>query len=135
MAYEFDHVHLKSHDPGETADWYVKAFGFKIAKDWVRSRGDRFIRCETPDGAIVNISGARTSEKMGDGDADAHWGIEHFGIKVDNIDSEIERLTGLGAELMEGPIDVPPADSPVGGLRIAFIKAPVDVRIEIMQYG
>ena len=129
MAYEFDHVHLKSADPGATADWYVKAFNFKIVSDAVRTYGDRFVRCETPDGIVVNISGARTDEKMGDGDAGAHWGLEHFGIKVDDINAEIERLTGLGAELMEGPIDVP------NGPLIAFIKAPVDVRIELLQWG
>ncbi len=128
MAYEFDHVHLKSADPGATADWYVKAFNFKIVSDAVRTYGDRFVRCETPDGIVVNISGARTDEKMGDGDAGAHWGLEHFGIKVDDMNAEIERLTGLGAELMEGPIDVP------NGPLIAFIKAPVDVRIELLQW-
>jgi len=130
MAYEFDHVHIKSAEPGATADWYVKAFDFKIVSDAVRIWGDRFIRCETTDGAIINISGARTNEKMGEGDGGAHWGIEHFGIKVDDIDYEIERLTGLGAKLLEGPVDVPGV-----GLRIAFIKAPADVRIEIMQYS
>ena len=128
MAYEFDHVHLKSADPGATADWYVKAFNFKIVSDAVRTYGDRFVRCETPDGIVVNISGARTDEKMGDGDAGAHWGLEHFGIKVDDMNAEIERLTGLGAELMEGPIDVP------NGPLITFIKAPVDVRIELLQW-
>ena len=46
---------------------------------------------------------------------------------VVDMDAEIERLKGLGADLMEGPIEVP------GGPRIAFIKAPDDVRIEIMQ--
>jgi catechol 2,3-dioxygenase-like lactoylglutathione lyase family enzyme len=127
MAYEFDHVHLKSPDPGATADWYVKAFNFKIVSDAVRVYGDRFIRCETPDGIVVNISGARTNEKMGEGDAGAHWGLEHFGIKVDDIDVEIERLTGLGAKLIEGPIDVP------DGRRIAFIKVPHDVRLELLQ--
>jgi predicted enzyme related to lactoylglutathione lyase len=130
MAYEFDHVHLKSPEPGTTADWYVKAFNFKILTDAVRPYGDRFIRCETQGGTIVNISGARTAEKMGDGDASAHYGIEHFGIKVDDIEYEIERLGGLGAKLMEGPVDVPGV-----GLRIAFIKVPVDVRVEIMQYS
>ena len=128
MAYEFDHVHLKSADPAATADWYVKAFNFKIVSDSVRIYGDRFIRCETTNGVVVNISGARTDETMGDGDANAHWGLEHFGIKVDDIDAEIERLTGLGATLMEGPIDVP------NGPLIAFIKAPVDVRIELLQW-
>ena len=128
MAYEFDHVHLKSADPAATADWYVKAFNFKIVSDSVRIYGDRFIRCETTNGVVVNISGARTDETMGDGDANAHWGLEHFGIKVDDLNAEIERLTGLGARLMEGPIDVP------NGPLIAFIKAPVDVRIELLQW-
>ena len=128
MAYEFDHVHLKSPDPKETADWYVTAFNFKIVSDTVRVYGDRFIRCETPDGIVVNISGARTDEKMGDADASAHWGLEHFGIKVDDIDAEIQRLTGMGAGLMEGPVDVP------DGPRIAFIKAPGGVRIELLQH-
>ena len=128
MAYEFDHVHLKSEDPGTTADWYVKAFNFKIIKDSVRTFGDRFIRCESSDGTIINISGARTNEQMGNGDSNAHWGLEHFGIKVANMKEEIERLEKLGAKLLEGPIQVP------NGPLIAFIKAPIDVRIELLQY-
>ena len=128
MAYEFDHVHLKAVDPGAAADWYVRAFDFKIISDAVRLWGDRFLRCQTPDGTVVNISGARTDEKMGDSDGSAHWGLEHFGMKVDDIDSEIGRLTGLGAQLMEGPVSVP------NGPRIAFIKAPGGVRIELLQY-
>ena len=127
MAYEFNHVHLKTPDPEQTANWYVKAFNFKIVSDTVRPWGDRFIRCETPDGTTVNISGARTNERMGDGDAGAHWGLEHFGLDVADLEAEIERLMGLGAELLEGPIDVP------NGPLIAFIKAPVDVRIELLQ--
>ena len=127
MAYEFNHVHLKAPDPKKTADWYVRAFNFHIVSDTVRSLGDRFIRCQTPDGAVINISGARTGEQMGGGDATVHWGIEHFGLNVDDMDAEIERLKGFGAELMEGPSNVP------NGPRIAFIKAPDDVRIELLQ--
>ena len=128
MDYEFDHVHLKAVDPGAAADWYVRAFDFRIISDAVRLWGDRFVRCETSDGTVVNISGARTDEKMGDADASAHWGLEHFGIKVDDIDAEIARLTGLGAQLMEGPVSAP------NGPRIAFIKAPGGVRIELLQH-
>lgn len=127
MAYEFNHVHLKAPDPEETANWYVKVFGFRIISDVVREFGDRFIRCETSDGVVVNISGARTNESMGGGDANAHWGIEHFGITVDDVEAEIERLKGHGAELLDGPIQTQ------AGPKIAFIKAPDDVRIEILQ--
>ncbi len=127
MAYEFNHVHLKAPDPEKTANWYVKAFNFTIVSDTVRPVGDRFLRCRTPDGVAVNISGARTKEQMGGGDATVHWGLEHFGLNVDDMDAEIERLEALGAELMEGPIDTGT------GLRIAFIKAPDDVRIELLE--
>ena len=127
MTYKLNHVHVKASDPGQAADWYVKAFNFEIFRDTVRDMGDRFIQCRTADGVGVNISGARINEKLGDGDASAHWGLEHFGIEVDDMDAEIERLKALGAELLEGPIQSP------NGQRVAFIKVPGDVRIELMQ--
>jgi len=128
MSYSFNHVHLKSSDPGKTADWYVEAFGFEIVNDEnPRPQGDRFIRCRTKDGVAINISGARTGESMGEGDATAHWGLEHFGIEVDDIEAELKRLEGLGAEVLEGPTRT------ATGLSIAFIQTPDDVRIEVMQ--
>ncbi|MBA26968.1 MAG: hypothetical protein CL749_07615 [Chloroflexi bacterium] len=128
MSYSFNHVHLKSSDPGKTADWYVEAFGFEIVNDEnPRPQGDRFIRCRTKDGVAINISGARTGELMGEGDATAHWGLEHFGIEVDDIEAELKRLEELGAEVLEGPTRT------ATGLSIAFIQAPDDVRIEVMQ--
>ena len=128
MSYSFNHVHLKSSDPGKTADWYVEAFGFEIVNDEnPRPQGDRFIRCRTKDGVAINISGARTGESMGEGDATAHWGLEHFGIEVDDIEAELKRLEGLGTEVLEGPTRT------ATGLSIAFIQAPDDVRIEVMQ--
>ena len=127
MAYEFNHVHLKAPDPEITANWYVRAFDFRIVSDTVRHFGDRFIRCRTADGIAVNISGARTNEQMGEGDAAPHWGLEHFGLNVDDMDAEIERLEGLGAQVMEGPIVMP------DGRRITFIKVPNEVRVELIE--
>ena len=127
MAYKFNHVHLKAPDPEKTANWYVKAFNFRITSDTTRVFGDRFIRCEMPDGTAMNISGARTDEQLEDGNANAHWGLEHFGVNVDDIEAEIRRLEGLGAKLMEGPFETP------NGPRIAFIKAPDDTRIELLE--
>ena len=30
MPYRINHIHLKSPDPRKTAEWYEKAFAFKI---------------------------------------------------------------------------------------------------------
>jgi len=127
MAYEFNHLHLRAPDPEKTANWYVKAFDFRIIDDTTRDTGMRFIRCQTTDGTRVNISSVPTNETLGAADASPHWGLEHFGLNVDNLDAELERLKSLEVEVVDGPRDGP------NGMRIAFIKVPGDVRIELMQ--
>ena len=130
MPYRINHIHLKSPDPRKTAEWYVTAFNFKIMSDDVRVFGDRFIRCQSEDGGMaVNISGARTDERLGPGDASAHHGLEHFGFDSQDLETDIRRLEGLGAHLLEGPIQIP------NGPRIAFMRAPDDTRVELIQGG
>jgi predicted enzyme related to lactoylglutathione lyase len=128
MPFRINHIHLKASDPKQTADWYVSAFNFKIVNDEVRSFGDRFIRCQSEDGGMaVNISGARSGETLGPGDANPHEGLEHFGLDTADIDADIARLEKMGAVKMEGPIQMP------NGGKIAFIKAPDNVRLELIQ--
>ena len=128
MPYKINHIHLKAPDPRKTADWYTKAFNFKIVSDETRVFGDRFVRCQTEDGGMmVNISGARTGETLGGGDASAHHGLEHFGFDSEHLETDIARLEKLGAKLLEGPIQNP------GGARIAFLRAPDDCRVELVE--
>jgi lactoylglutathione lyase len=128
MAFRINHIHLKAPDPRRTADWYVRAFNFKILSDETRVFGDRFVRCVSEDGGIaVNISGARTGERLGPGDATAHHGLEHFGFDSADLEADIARLEKLGCPLLEGPIQVP------NGPRIAFMRAPDDTRIELIE--
>ena len=128
MPYKITHIHLKAPDPRKTADWYTKAFNFKIVSDETRVFGDRFVRCQTEDGGMmVNISGARTGETLGGGDASAHHGLEHFGFDSAGLEADITRLEGLGARLLEGPIQIP------NGPRICFMWAPDDVRVELIE--
>src|SRR5918999_4904314 len=125
MGYRINHIHLKSPDPKKTADWYVKAFAFQITSDETRVFGDRFLRCKSADGGInVNISGARTNEKMGKGDASPHYGLEHFGFDSTDVEADIARLTGLGAMLLEGPTQLP------NGGRLPVLPGPHDTRPE-----
>jgi lactoylglutathione lyase len=128
MAFRINHIHLKASDPRKTAEWYEKAFKFKIVGDDTRVFGDRFIRCQSEDGGMaINISGARTNERLGPGDAMPHHGLEHFGFDSEHLETDIARLEGFGAKLLEGPIQNP------GGARIAFLRAPDDVRVELVE--
>ena len=128
MPYRINHIHLKAPDPRKTAEWYVTAFNFTILSDDVRVFGDRFIRCRSEDGGMmVNISGARTNERLGPGDALPHHGLEHFGFDSSGLEADIRRLEGLGARLLEGPIQIP------NGPRIAFLRGPDDTRLELIE--
>ena len=127
MLYLVNHIHLKSEDPKASADWFVKAFNVKIISDTTRDVGDRFIVTHSEGGLAINISGARTGETLGPADADAHLGLEHFGFDSDDIDADLARLEGLGATIKEPPRETAP------GTKIAFIAAPGDVRIELIQ--
>jgi lactoylglutathione lyase len=125
--YKINHIHLKSSDPKSTANWWVKAFNFKIKSDTTRSFGDRFIMCESEGGLAVNISNERTGETLGQGDSNPHFGLEHFGLDSDDIDSDIGKLVSMGAILAEGPFSLD------DGRKIAFLKVPGDVRVELIQ--
>ena len=127
MPFIVHHIHLKSSDPKATADWFVEAFNVEIVADDVRPVGDRFIKTMTEGGLTINISGERTGETLGPADPEPHYGLEHFGFNTDDMDADLERLQGLGAELKEGPIV-----NAAGGA-IAFIAAPGGIRIELIK--
>ncbi|HJM89406.1 MAG TPA: VOC family protein [Dehalococcoidia bacterium] len=127
MAFAINHIHLKSQDPGKTADWWVQAFDFKILSDEEREGGLRFLRCESTNGVTVNISGFPEGATFGSGDASLHEGLEHFGLDSENLEADIARLEAMGAKLLDGPIEG------AGTIRICFMQAPDDVRIELIQ--
>ena len=127
MPFNVNHIHLKSDDPKKTADWFVEAFNVQITSDSVRLVGDRFITTMTEGGLAINISSERTDEKLGPADADPHYGLEHFGFDTDDMNGDIARLESMGAVLKEGPINN------CGGVTIAFIAAPGDIRIELIH--
>ena len=128
MPFRINHIHIKAIDPRKAAEWWVRAFNFKIVGDDTRVFGDRFVRCLTEDGAMaVSISNARTNETLAPGTASAHFGLEHLAIDTQSIEADIARLVDLGAKLQEGPTKAP------NGVKFAFLTAPDDVRLELVE--
>ena len=128
MSIKFHHLHLKARNPEETAAWYERGFNFTITEKSKRQTGDVFILCRTPDGTTVVISGEKTGETLGRGDAGTHLGLEHFAVASDDFDRDLAHLKSLGAPLLEEPHTTP------AGIRFAFIQGPDDVRIELMYF-
>jgi len=58
-----------------------------------------------------------------------YMGLDHFGLTVDNIDAAVTELKAKGVPFTMEPRTIRP------GVRIAFLTAPQNVSIELIQRG
>lgn len=122
-TFRCDHFHLRSLDPDKSARFYEEMFGAK--------------RVGTVDNAgklrvIVDLGGVRLFiEEVPPGTHAApeppYLGLEHIGLAVSGIDAIAAELKRKGAEFVVEP------RSPRPGTRIAFIRGPENVRIELVD--
>ncbi len=122
-SYTYDHIHLRSLEPLETAQYFNKMFDAKIIES-VQSDGQHRVDLDV-NGLAIFI--ARANENAPVGPVDPHLGLDHFGFRVQNLDQAVAELKGKGAEFAVEPYTLRP------GLRIAFVRAPGDVRIELLE--
>src|SRR3989338_9168979 len=126
MLFAINHIHLKAVDPRRSAEWWVKAFNFTIVNDTERANGVRFIACDSENGVRVNISSEPAGDVLRPGDAGLREGLEHFGFDSAGLERDIERLSALGATLVEGPRQ--------GSVsRVCFLEVPDHIRIELIE--
>lgn len=125
--FSWEHIHLRTPDPEATAQWYEKMLDAKV------------IRTSMPDGATridldlhgqkVFIAPAHAKAQTAEPPKQPYFGLEHIGLTVDNIDEAVTELKRKGVEFTMDPTTVRP------GVRIAFLRAPQNVSIELIQRG
>ena len=123
VTYSYDHIHLRSREPMDTARYFNQMFGAEI-KESIQSDGQSRVDIDI-NGLIIFIAKAEESTPAGPVDPDV--GLDHFGLRVENLDAAAADLKAKGAEFSMEPKDLRP------GLRIAFVRAPGDVRIELLE--
>ncbi len=118
------HVHHVAKDPQAAAQFYVEHFGATLFTPEIEYRGSPYISVML--GQVeIRIRGLRADEN--DEIAKVGRGLHHFGIQVEGIDEVAARLERAGVEFTKKPGDG------VLGSRTAFIKAPDDVLIELVE--
>jgi catechol 2,3-dioxygenase-like lactoylglutathione lyase family enzyme len=124
--FTWEHIHLRSPDPAETAAWYQDKLGAEI------------IRTPLPDGSTrydLDLTGQKIFIAKSDPGAIGpspqipYMGLEHFGLTVENIDAAVAELKAKGVSFTMEPKTIRP------GVRIAFLTAPQNVSIELIQRG
>jgi catechol 2,3-dioxygenase-like lactoylglutathione lyase family enzyme len=121
----FDHVHLVSQDPRAAADWYADKLGGKIVRS-VELRGAPQVYVSIG-GALVIVRGQRTAEAAA-AKPGLQWGVDHFGLQVKgDFDGFCAELRSKGVAFSLEPTDFNATT------RIAFIKAPDGVSVELLR--
>jgi len=123
-AFKYDHVHLRSPDPEETARYYEKMFGAEIIRS-VQSDGRE--RIDLNLGGLTVFIAKADPDKVGAPPEPPFQGLEHLGLAVHPIDEAVAELKKKGAEVTREPTTIRP------GVRIAFIRGPQNVHIELLD--
>ena len=124
MKFGMNHIHLKAPDARRTSQWYVENFGAQVVGE-VTNNGMLTLRTDLG-GVRINIT-EPPPESLPDGTSEPHMGLEHFGLETDDLEGTIAELQGKGVKVLE------PIRALSSGLRIAFVEAPDNVRLELMQ--
>jgi lactoylglutathione lyase len=124
-TYRFDHIHLLSRDPKATAEYYRKMFDAQVIET---PQPDGSTRIDLDlNGLPIYIFRVKPEEDVPLGPAARYLGLDHFGFMVNNLDEAVAELKKRGGEFVIEPRTVRP------GLRIAYIRAPENVRIELLE--
>ena len=124
MKFGMNHIHIKAEDPKQTAQWYVDNLGAVVAGE-ADINGSLTVRTDLG-GVRVNITQA-SPDVLPAGTSEPHMGLEHFGIEIDDLDAAVSTFASKGVKVLEEIRSLP------NGMRIAFIEAPDNVRLELMQ--
>lgn len=124
-TYQYDHLHLVSRDPKATAQYYQKMFDANIIETRPPNGKPR-IDLDL-NGLAIFIVEAAPEENLPASPPGPYLGLDHFGLRVNNLDETVAELKRRGAEFVLEPRAVRP------GLKIAFIRGPENVRIELME--
>ena len=125
-AYWFDHVHIISPDPEKTAEFYEMAFDAKRVAVTQRPSGGVSVELNIK-GARLLIMSARDENQNAEDSPKKRHGLEHFGLRTDNLEAAVADLKAKGVRFVE-EIRVAPS-----GAKIAFLLAPENVLIELLE--
>ena len=125
-SYWYDHVHLISPDPVKTAEFYEKMFDAKRVSVGELGAGRVMVELDLNGSRVlINTGNVRTGAVSGSSEP-AH-GLEHFGIRTDDLEAAVADLKAKGVQFKEEIREIRP------GVKISFLWAPENVLIELLE--
>ncbi len=126
IKFNWEHIHLRSPDPEATAEWYRDKLGAEVVKS---QQADGATRIDLNLGGQKIFIAKAMPGKAADAPASPYLGLDHFGLTVSDIKAAVAALKAKGvAFTMDVTTNRP-------GVQIAFLTAPENVSIELIQRG
>ena len=124
MTYRLHHIHLICRDLEGMINFFTDALGAGLVAR--RKFGTADGATLDLQGATINLRVAREDEVMVGDASQARFGYDHLGLQVDDIDAAYRDLNERGFTFFVEPRNIP-------DLRIAFLRGPEDITIELVQ--
>jgi lactoylglutathione lyase len=118
----FDHIHLRSPDPEATATWFERMLGAEVIRTTQQGKPRIDLKLGGQDIFI-----AQSDASVAGPPASPYQGLDHFGLIVDGLDAAAAELKAKGVEFTMEPRQARP------GVRIAFIRGPQNISIELLE--
>lgn len=122
--FTWDHIHLRSPNPEATAAFYERMFGAEVIRTMQQGKPRIDLKVG---GANVFILPVVVGDKTNPPPTSPYQGLAHFGLSVTGIDAVVADLKAKGAEFTMEPTNIRP------GIRIAFLRGPEGVSIELLE--
>ena len=122
--FTWDHIHLRSPNPEATAAFYERMFGAEVIRTMQQGKPRIDLKVG---GANVFILPVVPGDKTKPPPVSPYQGLDHFGLSVTGIDAIVADLKAKGAEFTMEPNNIRP------GIRIAFLRGPEGVSIELLE--
>jgi len=129
MRLRCDHLHLYTADIDATARWYERVLGASILRT---RQSDGRVRTDLQlEGMTLYLSDARKLEanlgwKLNQAAPSPRYGLDHFGLAVDDLEEAARLLIERGARITYGPRTLRP------GAACLYLEAPDGVIIEVI---
>lgn len=120
----FEHVHIFCTDLSATRQWLVDCLDAEPVGD--RTVGGARASDLRLGGVSIFLREQQEGESFGEA-GPSRFGTDHFGLRVADLDAAVQELKRRGAYIEMEPTQMNPK------LRIAFVRGPDMVRIELVQ--
>ena len=122
--YTWDHVHIRSPNVEETAQWFEKMLGAEVIR--TMQQGETRVDLKLG-GANIFIAPVKAGDGVNEPPTTPYKGLDHFGLTCSGIDAIAADLKAKGVEFTKDVTQARP------GVKICFIRGPQGVSIELLE--